>query len=224
MNTPSWRAGLAALAVVAVLAGCGSVTAAGGGSSGGSPARPATAGSAVPSTAGTKAPGTSALCADIHVIDRLVIVRSRGMRRIQELHFPFPDQVIVTNAASARAVAKAVCALPAMPRGVFHCPAMLLGTSYLLTFTAAGRRLPPVTAEATGCETVTGAGPVRWAAVTPGFWRVLGNAMGLYSAGPPVFSGAGPAASQCQPAASRLRMISGCPAKEQPGSGPEMAN
>jgi hypothetical protein len=157
------------------------------------------------------------LCADSNVISRLVIVRSRGMNRIQELHFPFPDQVIVTSPATARAVARAVCALPAMPGGAVNCPAMLLGTSYQLTFTAAGARLPVVTAEATGCQTVTGAGPPRRASAAPGFWRALGNAMGLYAAGPPVFRGDGPASSQCQSAQSGLRMVSGCPARDQPG-------
>ena len=134
------------------------------------------------------------------------------MNRIQELHFPFPTRVIVINVAAARAVAAAVCALPAMPNGVMSCPVQLLGTSYQLAFTAAGRALPLVTAEATGCQQVTGAGPVRRAAGSPGFWGAVGRAMDLVAPGPPVFQGQGPAAGQCATAQTGLERPTGCPA------------
>jgi hypothetical protein len=190
-------AGCAVLAASLVLAGCGSVTA------------PATTGPATtgPATTGlaTTGPATAAsakatagqpeLCAGIGRVNRLVILRSRGMNRIQELHFPFPEQVIVANAAAARALARAVCALPGMPRGVVNCPALLLGTSYQLTFSARGLELPVVTVQATGCETVTGAGPVRRATDAAGFWQLLGRTMGLFAPRVPVFRGDGPAES-----------------------------
>jgi hypothetical protein len=211
---------LAALALgLALLAGCGSVAAPGSGSPGsgssgsGSPGRPA----AGPSAASTATPRTAAsqipLCASISQITRLTVIRTRSMNRIQELHFPFPPRVIVTNVAAARSVAEAVCALSRMPKGIVSCPMeLLLGTSYQLTFTAAGRVLPLVTAEATGCEQVTGAGPVRQAASSAGFWQALGRAMDLVAPGPPVFRGQGPTVAQCATAPTGLDLPSGCPA------------
>ena len=215
-----WRLGALALGL-AVLAGCGSVAAPGSGSPGsgssgsaaaGSPASPAAGASgASPSTPPATA-GQIPLCASISQITRLTIIRTRSMNRIQELHFPFPPRVIVTNVAAARSVAAAVCALPRMPNGIMSCPVELLGTSYQLTFTAVGRALPLVTAEATGCEQVTGAGPVRHATSSPGFWRALGQAMDLVAPGPPVFQGQGPTAGQCATAPTGLEHPSGCPA------------
>ena len=218
-----WR--LAALALgLALLAGCGSVTAPGSGSPGsgspgsgspgsGSPGSPA-AGASAASTATPKTPaGQIPLCASISRITRLTVIRTRSMNRIQELHFPFPPRVIITNVAAARSVAGAVCALPRMPKGIVNCPMEpLLGTSYQLTFTAAGRALPFVTAEATGCEQVTGAGPVRQAASAAGFWQALGRAMDLVAPGPPVFQGQGPTAAQCATAQTGLERPNGCPA------------
>jgi hypothetical protein len=228
MYPPSWLKGpatgwrLAALGLgLTVLAGCGSVAAPGSGSSGsGSSGSPAAGSSASPAAgaaaASTSTPKTTAsqipLCASISQITQLTVTRSRGLNRIQELHFPFPPRVIVTNAAAARSVAEAVCALPRMPKGPMPCPMELLGTSYQLTFTAAGRALPLVTAEATGCEQVTGAGPVRRAAFSAAFWQALGRAMDLVAPGPPVFRGQGPTAAQCNTAQTGLERYSGCPA------------
>ena len=94
----------------------------------------------------------------------------------------------------------------------------ILGTTYQLTFTAAGRQLPLVTAAATGCEQVSGAGPVRQAVNSAGFWQVLGLALDLVGPGPPVFKGEGPAASQCAMAQARKHMLNGCPAMSGSGS------
>jgi hypothetical protein len=209
-----WR--LAALALgIAVLAGCGSVAAPGSGS----PASPVAGASATGSSASPTATASQIpLCTSISQITRLAVVRSRALNRIQELHFPFPPRVIVTSPAAAQSVAKAVCALPRMPAGTVNCPMEMLGTTYQLTFTAAGRELPLVTANATGCEQVLGAGPVRQAASSPGFWQALGRAMDLVAPGPPVFKGNGPAASQCAMAQVRKRMLNGCPAMSGSGS------
>jgi hypothetical protein len=206
--TVGWR--LAALALgLAVLAGCGSVAAPGSGSS----ASPVAGASATSSSAPPKAAASQIpLCASISQITRLTVVRSRALNRIQELHFPFPPRVIVSNAAAAQSVAKAVCALPRMPAGILHCPMEMLGTAYQLIFTAAGRELPLVTANATGCEQVSGAGPVRQAASSAGLWQALGRAMDLAAPGPPVFKGGGPTASQCAAAQAGLRALNGCPA------------
>jgi hypothetical protein len=37
----------------------------------------------------------------------------------------------------------------------------------------------PVTVDATGCQQVTGLGPVRWIARSPAFWSVLATAAGI---------------------------------------------
>jgi hypothetical protein len=106
---------------------------------------------------------------------------------VPELEPAFPNQVTVTNPALVRAVIRALCALPVVPPGVYHCPALLLGTAYTLRFSVGSRPLPLVTINPTGCETVTGVGPVRWVATSPGFWRVLSRAIGVRM--PPVFTG-----------------------------------
>jgi hypothetical protein len=99
-------------------------------------------------------------------------------------------QITVRDRAKARALASAVCGLPAMPHGVLSCP-IDVGGGYRLTFTASGWTLRPVTVEATGCESVTGAGPAqadtarpgagptRWVARTPGFWPRFAQLTGI---------------------------------------------
>jgi hypothetical protein len=221
------RPGLVLLAGLGVLAlaGCGSV-AAGSGSSGGSgsgSAAPVSAGrSATPASSAParSAPMRATLCANTKYVTRLVVVRNRSFSTIQVLHFPFPGQVTVTSAARARAVAAAICGLPVMPGGAVNCPNEVPGTSYRLAFGLAGKPLPMVTVQATGCEAVTGAGPARQAATSPGFWRTLGDAIGLFGAGPPVFSGTGPAPSQCRTANFREVMMRGCPVQAHPPATP----
>jgi hypothetical protein len=131
------------------------------------------------------------------------------------LQVAFPDQVTVTSPARTQAVARALCALPPMPRGVFNCPALLVGTTYLLRFTAGGRQLPPVTIEATGCEVVTGVGPARWAATSPGFWRVLATAAHLSPPGWSAFGGNSHRGPICDPVPRE--QANACPALVQPG-------
>jgi hypothetical protein len=228
----AFGAAVLASAGAVALAGCGSIAAPGSGSAGtgsagsGSAGAGSAAGSAArvsaSSPASTGAPASTAagqalLCASAGRVTRMVVVRSHLINRVQILHFPFPHVVTVTDAARARAVAAALCALPAMPGGVVNCPNMMFGTSYRLTFTLAGKPLPVVTVNGTGCQTVTGAGPVRRVSTTPGFWRVLGNAIGLFGAGPPVFSGHGPRLAQCRPAATDGGVpVDGCPGIMRP--------
>lgn len=209
------------------LAGCGSIAAPGSSSSGaGSSAGPAAQVSASGSASASGPARTSAglpapaLCVRASSVTRLIVLRSRLLNRIQVMHFPFPPQVVVTNAAHARAVAAALCALPKMPGGIVNCPNEILGTTYRLTFTVAGKPLPVVTVQATGCQAVTGLGPPRRVAAKSAFWRVLGNAIGLYGAGPPVFSGHGPSLYQCRPAATRAVPVVGCPGTMRPLASP----
>ncbi len=195
------------LGPVMLLVACGSIRASdSGAASAASPSPSAAAGAGAPSS-------QAALCRDAGTVTSMEIMRNHGVRIPQELQNAMPDQVTVSNSARARAVARALCALPKMPRGPFHCPALLIGTTYHLIFTASGRQLPTVTIEATGCQTVTGVGPVRWASTSPGFWRVLDLAAGKPARGPSIFSG-GP---NCQPPSTQTSQRGGCPGVAQPG-------
>ena len=140
-----------------LLAACGSVRAPAAGTAGAAPARA----SGSPSASGTGTGAGSAmaaLCQDTATVTSLQIVRLPGLR-VPQAQTAFPNGFAAIGPAGARAVARALCALPVMPRGIMSCPALFPGTSYQLRFTAAGRSLPPVTVEATGCDTVTGDRP-----------------------------------------------------------------
>jgi hypothetical protein len=214
----------AALASI-TLAACGSSQASGTAS--GASASPTAAATVAGSPTATSAAATStaaaspgpgatqaALCRDTASVTGLKIVRNQVVR-VPVLQVAFPGQVAVASPAGARAVARALCALPPMPRGVFGCPALLIGTTYQLRFAAGGRRLPPVTIEATGCEVVTGVGQTRWATTSPGFWPVLATAAHLRPAGRSAFSGGIHAGPICDPI--RREQANDCPALVQPG-------
>lgn len=162
---PSGRLALAMVLAIAVagaaLAGCGSAR------------------------AGT--PAGSGLCASAGRVSRLVVRRVNQIPRNHE-RFSFPARVTVADPAKARFVARALCALPPMPSGAMSCPADW-GIGYRLRFTADGRKLPAVTAQATGCRGVRGLGRSAWTARSPGFWRVLGSAMGITHPGSSAFAG-----------------------------------
>lgn len=188
-----------------LLAACGSVPAPAAGTAGAAPAR--ASGSPSASGAGVGS-AMAALCQDTTTVTSLQIVRIPGPR-VPQAQTAFPRGFAVIGPAGARAVARALCALPAMPRGIMSCPAQFPGTSYQLRFTAAGRSLPPVTIEATGCDTVTGIGPARQA-TSARFWRVLATAAGLSPPGQSVFS------TGCEPHGYPTK-INGCPGLTQPG-------
>jgi hypothetical protein len=210
----------AAAAVPVMLAACGSTTgsATGAASSGSSPSAstaPSPSPLPSPSPASSSALATQAvLCHHTAAVTGLVIVRT-GLLRVPQVQAVFPHQVTVATAAGAREVARALCALPRKPSGVIYCPALLAGTTYQLRFTADGRQLPAVTIESTGCETVTGVGPDRWASNSPGFWRVLATAAKLSPPGRTVFSGDSQGAT-CQPSSAQPDQHSGCPGTLQP--------
>jgi hypothetical protein len=173
-----WRWGAAAAAVVS-LSACGSATGSG-------TAPPAAAPAPAGPASQVRSAGGGALCADAGAVDRLTVSRVNSIPA-NHPRFTFPATVTVTDAAQARTVARALCALgPA--RSHIACPADF-GLTYRLDFTAAGRGLPPVTVRAGGCETVSGAGGIRWTMRSPAFWAVLGRAMGLANPGHQVFVG-----------------------------------
>ena len=196
------------------LAACGSVPASGSGAGSGQTSPAASAGALGSSAGGGVRSSQPALCRDAATVNRLEMVRARGIR-VPELAPAFPNQVTVTDPALVREVDRALCALPDMPRGVLNCPALLLGTAYTLHFSVDGRALPLVTINATGCETVTGVGPVR-RVTSPGFWQVLSRAIGVKM--PPVFGGDHPG-SACQPPSTHITKIDGCPGVVRPGAG-----
>ena len=133
------------------------------------------AGAASPGSAGTT--GGAALCSDQAAVTRLLVSRVSALPQ-NHLHFAFPAAITVARPGRARAVAAAVCGLPPMPGGVMDCPADL-GVGYRLSFAAGSATFPAVTASAGGCSIVAGAGHVRSAGRSPGFWAVLARAMGI---------------------------------------------
>jgi hypothetical protein len=165
---PAGRARLAGPLVLAIALACAALAACGS------------------ARAGTMASG-GGLCASAGRVDRLVVERVNQIPRNHE-RFTFPARVAVTDPREARTVARALCALPPMPSGTFNCPADL-GIVYRLGFTADGRKLPAVSAQATGCGGVRGLGRSAWTARSPGFWRLLGTAMGIPRPGNPAFAG-----------------------------------
>ena len=192
-----------------LLAACGSVRAPAAGTAGAAPARASSSPSASASGTGTGAGSAmAALCQDTATVTSLQIVRLPGPR-VPQAQTASPNGFAAIGPSGARAVAWALCALPVMPRGIMSCPAQVPGTSYQLRFTAGGRSLPPVTIEATGCDTVTGVGQARQA-TSARFWRVLATAAGLSPPGQSVFS------RGCEPHGYPTK-INGCPGVAQPG-------
>jgi hypothetical protein len=208
------RAWLCAAAVLAaiVLAGCGSIPASSTGAASG--ASPSPKPSASPAVSPGAAETQAALCQHTATVTGLQVVRNR-MKLVPQVQAAFPAQVTV-DTARARAVARALCALPLLPKGVLNCPALMVGTTYTLRFTADGQRLPAATIEATGCEVVTGVGPARWAAKSPGFWRTLSTTLNVSPPGRAAFTGGG--MPNCQPS-NRPDQANGCPAQTKPDTG-----
>ena len=142
------------------------------------------------------------------------IVRNHGVRIPQEMQNAMPDEVTIAKPASAQALARALCALPKMPRGPGALPGPLAGTTYHLIFTADSLQLPTVTIEATGCQTVTGTrrGPPGLhlarvlAGAGPGGGQARTRAVGVQRGGP-----------SCQPPSTQLSQHNGCPGLAQPG-------
>ena len=128
-----------------------------------------------------------ALCSSVSNMDRLVVTRTDSIPQ-DHFDFTFPSLVTVRNARVVRAAARALCALPKMPKSGLHCPADW-GITYHLAFAAKGHDFPSVDVDATGCQGVRGLGQLRWVARSPEFWKVLGTAMGLAKPDASTFAG-----------------------------------
>ncbi len=119
-----------------------------------------------------------ALCRDIPALTELEVARANSLPQ-NHITFSFPARVVVTNPASARAVATVLCGLPRDT--IINCP-IDLGISYWLYFSPARLQLSPVEADPAGCAYILGLGvPARWA--LPRFWRTLATAMHLLRPG-----------------------------------------
>ncbi len=155
--TASALAVLAGLAVV----GCSSSPVPAGKSGPVSTVSPSRAGSgsgngAGQAVTGTKLPTGSALCARPGRASRVLIARTGGFRILEGGQRAQPAGTLppvtgtrpvtiitVTRADQVHGLARALCALPRMPRVPMFCPLQFPG-SYQLYFTAGGLRLPVV--------------------------------------------------------------------------------
>jgi len=81
------------------------------------------------------------LCRSVGNLNRLVLRRSDAFPQ-NHMRFSFAAEVTVTVASKVREAARALCALPRMPSGTFHCPADF-GIAYHLVFSAGDRAFPP---------------------------------------------------------------------------------
>jgi len=182
MGMPMVRRDAARWATVALaglaLAACGTEQAATT-SSATQPASPATS-PASPAAGG-------ALCRDTAAVTRLVVTRVDSLPQ-NHLHFAVPAGITITDPATARSVAEAICGLPVRPKGqVMSCPADW-GVSYRLSFAAGRKAFPVVTITAGGCGGVSGAGPARQA-TTNAFWTDLAKALGAPHPNPAALQG-----------------------------------
>jgi uncharacterized protein YceK len=190
------------MAAVLAVAGCGSVTAADAGSASAASGHasattsPGGGGSAAASpgqvngTGGPLGSASGPLCSAPGAASQVIITRtgaagpwqpagSRTSAFVTSARPPSPG-LIIKGAVQARALATALCGLPAMTGGVLHCP-LQGAVSYRLAFTTGGRLLPAVIVRASGCETVTGAGPVRSAVRSSAFMKLLASMAGPVS-------------------------------------------
>jgi hypothetical protein len=127
----------------------------------------------------------ASVCGVVSAVSSLLVLRQVP---VNPTTFTFRAYVAVKKPATAQSVARALCALPVMPRGTYHCPNDI-GPTYWLYFSAHRVRVAKVSLDATGCETVQGVGGTRWIAKSPNFWRVLGSAMNIASATQATFAG-----------------------------------
>jgi hypothetical protein len=144
-----------------------------------------------PGRSGEGGARSSPACASTGSTQAAVVVRS-AESSIDQIRFSFPATLRIDNADRARQALSVLCSLPPMPKGVFHCPEDL-AIAYLFRFSLRSGGEVVARLDPTGCETVSGLGPLRWMArEPPAFWRALGSALGLPDATRSTFAGAMP--------------------------------
>ena len=155
---------IAATALIG-LAACGSATADGAAPPASTTAAPR--GSSQPPATGASTPTGGSLCSDGQTADRVLVSGSA-----------VPRQVTLHGATQVRAMAAALCALPAIPPG-HHCPAATADPgSVRLVFAAGEQSFPPVSVQEAGCYRVTGLGAIRSWSPSSAFGRMLSEAVG----------------------------------------------
>lgn len=119
------------------------------------------------------------LCSVTNAVDVLVVVRAPAAAT----GFRFPRVTASRNVLRIRQIARFLCSLPRLHNAgkLIACPADF-GISYGLQFATTSERVTPVNIDAAGCQGVAGIGGSRWLLSSPGFWPVLGAAMGLPTA------------------------------------------
>ena len=114
------------------------------------------------------------LCQDKTNVERLVVQQPANYPP-QYLRF----NVSVMNSAVAQQIAADVCALPIVPPGEsFRCPKDYPIT-YAIQFIMLNGDVKTLEGDVTGCQEIWGRGFATRRALSPGFWRALGTAMGL---------------------------------------------
>jgi len=168
LGVAAWGA-LALIAAGALigLTACGSSTVASGAAH---PASAGVGGSTGPAPGVTASAGVP-LCAAVGKVDR--VVATPGGSHVRAL---LPGGITISDAARARALAVALCALPPMPAGL-HCEAAT-GGAFRLTFAAGNQGFRPVGVQLTGCRSVTGLGPARSWSQSPQFGPLLTRTVG----------------------------------------------
>jgi hypothetical protein len=160
------RGVLAVMAVMTLmgLAACGTATAGGAGAGHAGHSASTGPGASQSAAAAVKA-SDGTVCADTQGVDQVEVGRTSSSR-----------QVTLSGAIQVRALATALCALPAMPSGQ-SCPATS-GDSVRLVFADGQQDFPPVSIQESGCRGVTGVGPVRSWSASSQFGQLLSEAAG----------------------------------------------
>lgn len=125
------------------------------------------------------------ICKHIRDARALSVARSSPLGQHE---FPFPSTTKIENVSAITGLASAICSLPTASKRLRSCPGDT-GVRYALQFLTKNGTVLNVEIDASGCQDVTGAGAVRTAGTSEGFWRALGDAMNMERADIHTFAG-----------------------------------
>lgn len=129
----------------------------------------------------------SPVCQNITALDHLTVRRTVPVVAGTLPRFAFPSMVQISAAATVRRLARELCGLPVLPRGVF-CPEDS-GIRYALLFSVGRTDLRPVIIAPSGCDPVTGLGRTRTLIRDASWWATLGDIMKIPVPGQAAFRG-----------------------------------
>ena len=148
-------------------------------------------------TAGTGGCGTSSpnghhqasRSTTCHGLTRLTLRRSTVRSLVYFQTFSFPSVTRSEDVTATRSVARVLCSLPLLPKGIgLSCRGWY--SSYSLTFYGSVGRLATVEFQAADCQDISGLGnETRIYGKNSVFWPVLGEAIGLTAATQRTFMG-----------------------------------